>query len=351
VLEKLDHIAALGATCIWLSPVFPSPTTHGYDATDYLTVEPRLGGEPALRELVAAAHARGIRIVLDLVCNHLSNQHPFFLEAAHDPHSRYRDWFTFDDSPLGYRAFFGVRSMPQINLLHSAAREWMIGIARYWLEEFDVDGYRLDHANGPGPSFWSEFRMACKQARPDSFAFGEIVEPLDAVRRYKGRLDGHLDFILADYLRRAYGDHQLPLPALDQFLEQHATQLDPGYLSLSFLDNHDMDRFLFLAGGDKQALRNAAALQLRLPSPPVIYYGTEVGMSQTLGKAGRAGLEASRAAMLWEGQQDRELFAWYHERIAERRATRPWALRARSREHAAEPAVMASGLPEAEQDA
>ncbi len=324
VLEKLDYLAELGATSLWLSPVFPSPTTHGYDATDYLTIEPRLGGEPALRELVAAAHDRGLRIILDLVCNHLSDRHPLFVEAAADPASPRRDWFSFDDSQLGYRSFFGVRSMPQLNLANPAARAWMTEIGRYWLQEFEVDGYRLDHANGPGPSFWSEFWGACKAAKPDCFCFGEIVEPLDVVRRYLGRLDGSLDFVLADRLRRVLGDRQQSPASLEQFVAQHLAQFDPRFLSLSFIDNHDMDRFLYLAGGDKQALRTAAGLQMQLPGPPIIYYGTEVGMTQTVGKSGRAGLEASRAAMLWDRHQDRELFSYYQNLIAERLATRPW---------------------------
>jgi glycosidase len=159
-LEKLDYIAELGASAIWLSPIFPSPTAHGYDATDYSTVEPRLGGEQALRELVAGAHGRGLRIILDLVCNHVSNRHPIFLEAVANPRSPYHDWFSFDDSDVGYRSFFGVRSMPQLKLANPEARAWMTDIGRYWLREFEVDGYRLDHANGPGPSYWSEFWAA-----------------------------------------------------------------------------------------------------------------------------------------------------------------------------------------------
>ncbi len=326
VLEKLDHIAELGATAIWLSPVFPSPTTHGYDTTDYLTVEPRLGGEQALRDLVGAAHERGIRIILDLVCNHVSDRHPLFVEALTDSRSRYREWFSFDDSEVGYRSFFGVRTMPQLNLANPEAQAWMTDIARYWLREFGVDGYRLDHANGPGPSYWSEFWAACKSENPDCFCFGEIVEPVDIIRRYTGRLDGILDFILADGMRRAFGGRQLPRPSFDQFLQQHLSHFEPGFLALTFIDNHDMDRFLYLAGGDKQILRQVASLQMRLPGPPIIYYGTEVGMSQTAGKSSRAGLEASRAAMLWDGQQDRELFTYYQGLIRARQEALPWAV-------------------------
>lgn len=119
VREKLDYIADLGADCIWLSPTWTSPSHHGYDATSYDHVEARLGGDEALHALVESAHERGIRVLLDLVCNHISNEHPIFVSALTDPHSPYRDWFHFDESELGYRAFFGARTMPQLKLSKS----------------------------------------------------------------------------------------------------------------------------------------------------------------------------------------------------------------------------------------
>jgi glycosidase len=322
VLEKLDYIQELGASCIWLSPTFSSPTTHGYDVTDYERVEPRMGGEEALKELVAMAHGRGMRVVLDLVCNHLSNQHPFFIDALNNPKSRYRDWFFFEDS--GYRSFFGVTTMPEINLGNEDAKAWMIDIARYWLQEFDIDGYRLDHANGPGPGFWSDFRSACKSVKPDSFCFGEIVEPATVLRRYEGRLDGTLDFLFADALRRTFAHGTSNEEIFEQFLQGHLSYFDEDFLMLTFIDNHDMDRFLFAAGDDKELLRRVAEIQMRLPSPPIIYYGTEIGLSQKVSKSSEMGLEASRMAMPWDDQQDRNLLATYQELIAERLSTKPW---------------------------
>ncbi len=208
VAEKLDYVAELGADCLWLSPIFPSPSHHGYDATDLMHVEPRLGGDEALRALVEQAHARGIRVLLDLVCNHISDEHPIFREARSNPASPHRSWFTFDDSEIGYRTFFGVRSMPQVNLANPAARAWMIDTARYWLREFDVDGYRLDYANGPGPDFWTDFWAACKAEKPDCYCFGEVVDAPVVQRTYVGRLDGCLDFLR----RRCPAPHLCPGP-------------------------------------------------------------------------------------------------------------------------------------------
>jgi len=319
VLEKLGYIADLGATCIWLSPIFPSPTHHGYDATDLLHVEPRLGGDEALRALVEAAHARGMRILLDLVCNHISDQHPVFQDALNNPDGPHRDWFIFDDSPVGYRAFFAVPSMPQINVANPAARRWLIDTACYWLREFDVDGFRLDYANGPGPDFWGDFWAACKAQKPDCLCFGEIVDMPEEQIKYVGRLDGCLDFFTADMLRRVFGQGSGAEADFARAVARHRAYMPDNFLLFTFVDNHDMDRFLYLAGGDKDALRRAAAAQMCLPAPPIIYQGTEIGLNQPAGKADGFGLDANRVLMIWDERQDRRLLEDYKALIRGRR--------------------------------
>jgi len=322
VRDKMDYIAALGATCIWLTPVFPSPTPHGYDATDYRCVEPRLGGDDALHAVVEAAHRRGIRVLLDFACSHVSNTHPFFEDARRDPASPYRAWFHFDDSPVGYRAFFGVPSMPSLNVAHPPVRDYLIDAARFWLREFDVDGFRLDYASGPGPDFWADFRAACRLEKTDAFCMGEVVDTPDAQRHYAGRLDACIDFHLADALRKTFAWRRWSEADLERFVERHLAYFPDDFLLPTFLDNHDMDRFLFIAGGDAAALRRAAAFQMRLPGPPIIYYGTEIGLSQTASRHDAWGLEASRAPMIWDERQDRDLLAFYRALIQERHATR-----------------------------
>ncbi len=325
VREHLDYIADLGATCLWLSPVFPSPSTHGYDATDLQRVEPRLGGDPALKALVDEAHARGMSVVLDLMCNHVSNQHPYFREAQASLGSPRREWFRFDDSPVGYRSYFGVGAMPEVNLEHPAAREWMVEVGRYWLREFEVDGYRLDHAQGPGPGFWAEFWAACKAQSPDCFCFGEVVEPPDVQRQYVGRMDGLLDFQFAYAVRQALARGRWTSDRLTRFLVDHPAFFpDDDFLLLTFLDNHDMDRFLFVAGNQPDVLRRAAELQMQRASPPVVYYGTEVGMTQDGSKVCLRGLEPSRLPMIWDERQDRALLQFYKDLIRRRQELRPW---------------------------
>ncbi len=322
VAEKMDYIADLGANCIWLTPIFASETHHGYDATDLTRVEPRLGGDEALRAVVAEAKVHGVRVLLDFVCNHVSNQHPIFLDAQANPSSPYRNWFTFDDSKNGYRSYFGVPTMPEVNLRNPEARRWMIDIARYWMREFQVDGYRLDHANGPGPDFWTDFWAACKDENPESLCFGEVVDAPSAQQAYIGRLDGCLDFHLGDALRRTFALKIWTEEDFERFLARHRRFFPENFLMPTFIDNHDMDRFIFIAGGDKEALRRAAQVQMQLPGPPIIYYGTEVGLNQTLGMRDGHGMHVNRVPMIWGEEQDRELLTFYQDLIQERKRSR-----------------------------
>jgi glycosidase len=321
VTEKLDYIADLGVTCIWLSPIFASPSPHGYDVTDYYTIEPRLGTNDDLRRLVQQAHDREMRVLLDLVCNHLSVQHPFFRDALADAESPYRSWFTFDEAyPHGYRSYFNVAQMPQLDTDHPAVREYLIDVAAHWLTEYDVDGFRLDHASGPSPAFWTAFWRACKEAKPDCWCFGEVTEPPMAVYHYQGRLDGCLDFHLCDLLRRGFGWRTLDMDDLAREVRRHQQFFSSPFDRPSFLDNHDMNRFLYITDGDDRQLRLAALIQMTLPGQPIVYYGTEVGLSQERSKEAGAGSDEARLPMVWGSEQDGDLLSWYRQLIAARRA-------------------------------
>ncbi|HEX6292596.1 MAG TPA: alpha-amylase family glycosyl hydrolase [Herpetosiphonaceae bacterium] len=321
VIEKLPYLQELGVNCLWLSPVFPSPTHHGYDATDYLHVEPRLGTDDDLRELFAAAHERGMRVLLDYVANHLSDEHPAFQRAISDPDAPERAWFTFEQWPARYRSFFGVRSMPQINNESPGARDYIIGAARYWLEQ-GADGFRLDYANGPSHGFWTHFRAATRALKPGSFTVGEIVETAELQRSYQGRLDGVLDFLLLQHMRAFFAFETIDTSAFDSFLRRHLAYFPGDFVLPSFLDNHDMNRFLWVVGGDVRRLKLAALCQFTLPHPPIIYYGTEVGLNQTHDLEypdGSRRMEEARGPMLWGAEQNGDVLQFYTQLIALRR--------------------------------
>lgn len=323
VCERLDYIASLGATCLWLSPLFPSPSHHGYDATDYTSVEPRLGTAEDLRALTDAAHERGMRVILDYVVNHMSWEHPAFVAARADHGSPEAAWFTFTRWPDQYLTFFGVQDHPQINSDDPGAQRYMIESAIYWLR-CGLDGCRCDYANGPSHAFWSAFRAATRAAKPDSITLGEVVETPALQRTYQGRMDGCLDFMLLQALRQFFAFESMSAPAFDAFLQRHLAFFEGDFVLPSFLDNHDMNRFLWVVRGDTRRLKLAAMCQFTLPHPPIIYYGTEVGLAQQRDVRyadGSGHPEESRLPMLWGEQQDQGLLDFYRRLVWLRRST------------------------------
>ncbi len=323
VAEKLDYIADLGVNTIWFTPIFPTPSHHGYDALDFFEIEPRLGSKDEFKQLLEKAHARSIRILLDFVPNHISNQHPIFQDAARNAESKYRHWFSFRQWPHDYETFFGVKSLPQLNLRNPEARQYVLEAARYWLE-FGVDGYRVDYAIGPSPDFWAAFHQVTRGAKADCWTFGEIVDPPDVQLSFEGGLDGALDFNLLEALRQAFAFGRWDALRLASFLDRHEAYFPPTFTRPSFLDNHDMNRFLWAAGNDKRRLKLAAVCQFTLAGPPVIYYGTEVGMSQQRDvRQGERGFpEESRLPMVWDEDQDQELLGFYRALTELRRSFR-----------------------------
>lgn len=334
VIERLPYLQALGVTCLWLSPVFPSPSHHGYDATDYHRAEPRLGTDADLDALFAAAHAGGMRVLLDFVANHLSDEHPAFQRALVDPAAPERAWFTFLPDG-GHRSFFGVRSMPQIRTDSLDARAYLVDAARTWLRR-GADGFRLDYAHGPSHGFWAQFRAETRAEKPDSLTVGEVVETAELQRSYRGRLDGTLDFLLLQQLRAFFAFETIGAAAFDAFLRRHLAYFAGDFVLPSFLDNHDMNRFLWVVGGDARRLKLAALCQFTLPHPPVVYYGTEVGLSQWHDLEypdGSRQIEESRTPMPWGDDQDADLLAFYRALITARRS-RPALWRGRRTTHA-----------------
>ena len=306
-IQKLDYIQSLGCNAIWLSPLFASPSHHGYDATDYYTVESRLGTNADLIELIEKAHQREIRVILDFVANHWSNQHPTFQAAQRDENSEYRAWYTWQRWPDEYTSFFGVKGMPQLNLKHKPASDHLLACAQYWLEN-GVDGYRLDYAPGPPHTFWADFRQTCKTVNPDVFLFGEVVRHSEGITAYILHFDGCLDFLLADALRRTFVLETSTLPEFEAFLTAHEAYFPKDFSLPAFLDNHDMTRILYLAGEDKAKVRLAALVLFTLTAPPIIYNGTEAGVSQR-NPLGR--FEEARLPMLWGNEQDKDLLTYF----------------------------------------
>lgn len=321
VIDALDYIARLHVDALWLTPIFRAGSYHGYDTIDYFEIEPRFGTKADLAELVEKAHSRGLRVILDFVANHSSDQFPLFQQALADPASPARQLYDFSPAyQHGYRCFFTAANMPQFDHDHPEARRYLLDAARYWLREFGVDGYRLDYAAGPSHDFWSAFGAACKETTPHCWIFGEVTQGSDSLRTYSGRLDGCLDFGFTRQVRLLCAAPALLIPVSGFAAAVQRTQryFPASFTRPAFIDNHDMNRFLWAAGNDKQLLRMAAALLLGFGGTPILYYGTEVGLSQPRAKGHYR--EEARHPMLWGDSQDAALLAHFRRLIAFRRS-------------------------------
>jgi len=300
VRDHLDHITALGCNTLWLSPVHKSPSHHGYDYEDFLEVEPRYGGDAALIRLVEAAHGRGMRVLLDFVPNHTGRGHHLFRDAV-DKDGDAADYYRFWQWPHYYRCFADVISLPELDTGSLHVQQHLVRAAQHWLTAYGVDGIRCDHVAGVDPAFWIELRRGLREVTADPLILGEATGSTEWLARYAGRLDAIFDFDLAYYVRQALACGRMDAAAFASWLDGHDTAFG-GLARATLLDNHDMNRFLWMAGGNADRLKLAATLLLTLPGMPVIYYGTEVGLSQR--HDGVVENAEARLPMLWGGDQD-----------------------------------------------
>ncbi len=350
---KRPHIAGPGLHPLWLAPFYAATSYHGYDVTDYFRVDPHWGTVTDFEDLTAACASAGLRVIADFVPHHCSSRHAKFREAQA---GRLRDWFLFSKGRDEYAAYMGIGYLPKLNLANRAVRNHVIRAARFWLSR-GLSGYRLDHAIGPSREFWAEFRDEIKAEFPDAVLIGEA--PFDrfplrhlsqlglrgrfwrglaarlpgvygtdlAMQTFVGVLDGCLDFtfqrIVLENLCKPIS-RELAVDAARKALRRHYARFPDEFLLPTFLDNHDCDRFLYRFRGPQSSvnLRAAVELQFSLPQPPVVYYGTEVGMTQPEGISDRGhhGDNLARQPMIWdEDRWDRELLEFYRDQISRRR--------------------------------
>jgi len=325
VRDNLDHIAGLGCNVLWLTPVHQTPSHHGYDHEDFFKVEPRYGGDAALKRLIESAHARGMRVLLDFVPNHTGRGHHLFRDAiAQDGEAA--EFYRFWQWPHYYRCFADVISLPQLDTGSRRVQRYLVEAAQHWLTEYGADGVRCDHVAGVDPSFWIELRRGLREVKRDALVLGEATGHFDWLARYAGRIDAIFDFDFAHMTRETFARRRIGLPDFAEWMDAHDSSF-PGLALATLLDNHDMNRFLWMAGGDKGRLKLAATLLMTLPGMPVIYYGTEVGLTQR--HDGVTENAEARLPMLWGADQDRELLAHFQE-LGRLRAESP-ALRRGSR--------------------
>ncbi|CAM3000040.1 alpha-glycosidase [Paenibacillus sediminis] len=322
VIDHLDYLTDLGINAIYFTPIFEATTNHKYDTRDYLKVDPHFGTNETLKELVNACHERGIRVLLDAVFNHSGATFPPFVDVLEKGHtSKYADWFHVREFPLRtvnhiptFDTFAFTDQMPKLNTENPEVKEYLLKVAKYWVEEVGIDGWRLDVANEVDHHFWREFREVVKAANPEAYILGEVFH--DSIMWLQGdQFDAVMNYpfqgTLLDFFARNTMDGASFASSLNSQLARYPQQANE--VAFNLLDSHDTQRLLTLCEGDKRKMKLAVLFQLTFPGTPCIYYGDEIGMDGSYDPD-------CRKCMEWdESKQDRELFRFYQRLISLRK--------------------------------
>lgn len=313
LIQKLDYLNDgdpatdddLGITGIWLMPINDAPSYHGYDALDYRSVNPDYGTMGDFLAFLDAAHDRGIRVIIDYVMNHCSDQHPWFVQSAlgNPAYEDYFRWSPVDPDQTGpwgqevwhshssdwYYGLF-TSSMPDLNYENQAVEDEMFATATYWLDSIGVDGFRLDAVlyiveegdqlqnTASTLQFWHDYNAHVKSVKPHAFSIGEAWTSTSLVLPYvkEDRIDICFEFDLSYAMLGAVGGGDAA------YLGAKANEVYNLYPHLqfgTFLTNHDQDRVMSVLGSDVETAKTAAGIYLMLPGVPFAYYGEEIGMT------------------------------------------------------------------------
>ena len=331
IINRMDYIndgdpnsgVSLGAEGIWLSPIFVSPSYHKYDVADYYQVDPKFGTNEDLKELIDLCHERDVKIILDMVINHTSSQHPWFqaFREAHrngDTESEYYDlftwtaetvpgktWYTISGSDHKYEGNFSSQ-MPELNYDNPEAYQLMLDVCKHYLE-LGVDGFRFDAAKyiyygdtTPNIDFWNRFMADLRSIKPDLYSVAEVWDS-DGVTVPYFSSTNCFNFSMAQANGQiATAAKAGDVNALTAYMEHYISLIkaeNPNAFPVTFIANHDTDRaagFLNVSSGQAFV---GANLSILMPGSSFIYYGEEIGLK---GSRGGANTDANRRlAMLW----------------------------------------------------
>lgn len=288
IIQKFDYLLDLGINAIYLNPIFSSAANHRYHTNDYYKIDSTLGSLADFKVLIDVAHSNNVKVILDGVFNHTGRGFFAFNDILENgPQSRFIDWYHVNNFPLNafsggqaenYQAWWNLKDLPKLNTSTPAVRKYLMGVARYWIEQ-GADGWRLDVPSEiDDDGFWEEFRTVVKMANPDAYIFGEIwtSDPrwvggkhFDGLMHYPFReavlmlLNGQLSLI-------EFADR------IENFLTLYPRENIFGmYLSLG---SHDTRRLMNKLDGSIDKLKLAYLIQFAYPGAPAIYYGDEIGL-------------------------------------------------------------------------
>jgi len=313
IQDKMDYLTDLGINGLYLTPIFTAPTNHKYDTVDYFDIDPHFGTKADFKGLMDQAHSQGIKVMLDAVMNHLGSEHPFFKDLIQNGRqSRYWDWFFCKEDPrseLGFRyeTFAFEKHMPKLNTRNPKVRDYLTKVGQYWVDEFDIDGWRLDVANEIDHKFWRHFRQhvefkktagsfkkqkhssssSAKDNESDEddrvFLLGEVWH--DALPWLDGsQFHSVMNYPLYAAIMKFFAEDQIDSVAFKNEIVRIMHLYPSQILSTLFniIGSHDTPRALTVAKGNIEKLRLMFLFQFAFPGVPSIYYGDELGMEGEL---------------------------------------------------------------------
>ncbi|MCP4360144.1 MAG: alpha-amylase [Chloroflexi bacterium] len=335
LIEKLDYLNDgdpatdddLGVTGIWLMPIMESPSYHGYDVVDYYQVNPDYGSSEDFQRLMDEAHKRGMRVIVDLVLNHTSREHPWF-ENVGAAASDQRDWYVWSEDDPSYRGPWGQKvwhktpedyyyavfweGMPDLNLENGEVTAEMLAATQFWLDEMGADGFRLDaikhliedgqiQENSQATHEWlQDFYIFYKDVDPGAFTVGEAWTSTQQALKYTGdEVDITFQFDLAEDI---VNSSKVGLGSMVANTQSEIAASFPPNQYATFITNHDQNRVMSQLDGDEAKAKVAASILLTAPGVPFIYYGEEIGMM------GMKPDENIRRPMQWSGDSFRTGF-------------------------------------------
>ncbi|MGE5573352.1 MAG: glycoside hydrolase family 13 protein [Bacteroidota bacterium] len=314
IIDHLDHLARLGVSCLYLTPVFESPTNHKYDTTDYYRIDPHFGDEEVARRLVDECHMRGIRVILDAVFNHSGFEFFAFQDVLENGEkSPYFNWFRVWKTPIETRPratyeTFGTNlwRMPKLATDNPEVQDYLLGVAEHWTRTLGIDGWRLDVGDEVDPRFWRRFRERVRAINPDALIVGEVLHDAPAFVR-GDQMDCYMNYpwrdLVVDFFAKRRISPKEFADGLASLRMRYRRQVDRAMWNL--IGSHDRERFLTACGGDRRRMLLATTFQFMYTGAPYIYYGDEVGVDGEHDPGCRRCMPWRRSA--W----DRELLAHY----------------------------------------
>lgn len=280
ILNKLDYLEKLGVNCIYLTPIFSSPSNHKYDTVDYYTIDKSFGDKETLKTLIDECHKKDIKIILDAVFNHTSNQFFAFKDVLEKgSNSKYYNWYLFKDKN-SYECFGSSKNMPKFNTACSEAAEYAINVAKYWIKEFHIDGWRLDVANEIDHKFWRRFREEIKSVKPDAFIIGEAWDGAESYLN-GDQYDSVMNYPFMYALINYFAKNSFTINEFDAYINNLFARYRKPIRNqmLNLIGSHDTSRFLYEAGENIESLKMAVFFQMTSIGIPMVYYGDELGLT------------------------------------------------------------------------